>query len=289
MAWRLLTTRPMKLTGRLLGLSFLLAASGCGAPEIDVGPSVSRTEEGLHGCQGHAASSIPSDGNYLLTSFGAGSDSGTMSCGSNTDHGSWYYAASRQRYGCGARIKIEANGKCVVAQTDDYGPDVCVENAAGAPIIDASPLVAEHLFGTSSAGYSDQFHIHVEKVSAQTSLGPCQGGGAGPMNPPPPPKPEGHCHSSTLDRDVAAGTCVQSSSDGAWYRCDNGSWQAGQANCSDSFAWCHSHTLGRDLPPRTCVQSRADRVWYQCNSDGWDKPVDNGAGPAGTCAAEYAL
>ena len=65
-----------------------------------------------------------------------------MSCGEKTLHGSWYYAASRQRYGCGAHIQIEANGKCVVAETDDYGPDVCVENAAGRPIIDASPLVS---------------------------------------------------------------------------------------------------------------------------------------------------
>ena len=50
-------------------------------------------------------------------------------------HGSWYYAASRQRFGCGAHVKVEANGKCVVVETDDYGPDVCVENAAHMPII----------------------------------------------------------------------------------------------------------------------------------------------------------
>lgn len=37
--------------------------------------------------------------------------------------------------GCGSRVEIRANGKCVVAQTDDYGPDVCVENAAGKPIM----------------------------------------------------------------------------------------------------------------------------------------------------------
>ena len=43
-----------------------------------------------------------------------------MSCGEKTLHGSWYYAASRQRYGCGAHIQIEANGKCVVAEPDDY-------------------------------------------------------------------------------------------------------------------------------------------------------------------------
>ena len=99
-----------------------------------------------------------------------------MSCGEKTLHGSWYYAASRQRYGCGAHIQIEANGKCVVAETDDYGPDVCVENAAGRPIIDASPLVSEHLFGTQSAGWSDRFRIQVTLVAKSTPLGPCDGG-----------------------------------------------------------------------------------------------------------------
>ena len=69
---------------------------------------------------------IPASGDYFLTTFGySPSDDGTMSCGTKTLHGSWYYAASRQRYGCGSHIRIEANGKCVVAKTDDYGPDVC--------------------------------------------------------------------------------------------------------------------------------------------------------------------
>ena len=115
--------------------------------------SASRTEEGLSGCHGKASSSIPSSGHYFLTSFGGGSDTQTMSCGGTAD-GTWYYAASKQRFGCGAHLQIEANGKCVVAATDDYGPDVCVEAAAGAPIIDASPLVSRHLFGTSSAGWA---------------------------------------------------------------------------------------------------------------------------------------
>ena len=50
--------------------------------------------------------------------------------------------------------------------------DACsVENAAGGPIIDASPLVSEHLFGTSSAGWSDHFAIEVTVVAATTPLG----------------------------------------------------------------------------------------------------------------------
>ncbi|HWE31153.1 MAG TPA: hypothetical protein VHB97_24265, partial [Polyangia bacterium] len=167
-----------KLRGLVVAV---VLASGCGG-EIDNGVSVSQTQEGLTGCHGTASSSVPASGDYYLTSFGfSPSDDGTMSCGEKTLDGSWYYAASRQRYGCGAHIQIEANGKCVVAETDDYGPDVCVENAAGRPIIDASPLVSEHLFGTQSAGWSDRYPILVTLVAKSTPLGPCSstGGGGG--------------------------------------------------------------------------------------------------------------
>jgi hypothetical protein len=264
-------------------------AAGCGPMEVgDVGSSVSRTEEGLTGCVGKASSSVPASGDYFLTTFGAGSDSGTMSCGDNTDHGSWYYAASRQRYGCGAHIQIEANGKCVIAQTDDYGPDVCVENAAGGPIIDASPLVAKVLFGGTSAGWSDHFRIHVTVVSKSTPLGPCTGGG-GPMNDPPPAKDPASCYSSTLAKQMPTGTCVQSASDGNWYHCDNGSWDAGETGCKSTYPFCHSATLGRYVSERTCVQSASDHVWYQCGPSGWETPVSNGAGPMGGCSAEYSL
>jgi hypothetical protein len=271
----------------LVGLGFVVA--GCGG-EIDSGVSVATTQEGLSGCHGTASSSIPASGDYYLTSFGfSPSDDGTMSCGEKTLHGSWYYAASRQRYGCGAHIKIEANGKCVVAETDDYGPDVCVENAAGRPIIDASPLVSEHLFGTQSAGWSDRYAIHVTEVPRATPLGPCSssgGGGGGAGSPPPGPRT---CSSATLDKTVASGTCVQSQADAAWYTCENGSWVGGQHSCSISYTWCWSPTLGKSVPARTCVQSRSNGVWYQCGAAGWETPVGNGAGTVGTCSAEYSL
>jgi hypothetical protein len=271
----------------VLGGLTIFMLPGCGG-EIDTGPgqSTARTEEGLSGCHGTASSSIPSSGSYYLTSFGAGSDSGTMSCGENTNHGNWYYAASRQRYGCGSRIQITANGKCVVAETDDYGPDVCVENAAGGPIIDASPLVSLHLFGSSSAGWSDHFRIQVTEVAKSTALGPCDG-----TTPPPPPPPATNapCYSSTLAENVATGVCVQSASDAAWYKCENGSWAAGDSGCSSSYPYCHSATLGENVPERTCVQSRSDSVWYQCGPSGWETPVADGAGPMGTCSAMYSL
>ncbi|MEO8875295.1 MAG: hypothetical protein ABI461_06900 [Polyangiaceae bacterium] len=161
----------MKLR-HLAAVPLLVFVAHCSAANDDSASS-SSSDDALKGCHGKAASSVPSSGNYELTSFGGPGESGIMSCGDYTKNGSWYYAASRQRYGCGAHVKVEANGKCVVVQTDDYGPDVCVENAAGRPILDASPLVSKYLFGTKSAGWSDHFAITVTEVDKSTPLGPC--------------------------------------------------------------------------------------------------------------------
>ncbi|MCC6662334.1 MAG: hypothetical protein IT375_01260 [Polyangiaceae bacterium] len=138
--------------------------------------------ENLSGCHGKAASSIPASGVYVLTTFGGPSEPQPLACGGHSKSGSWYYAASKQRYGCGTRVRIEANGKCVVAQTDDYGPDVCVEKAVGMPVMDVSPLVSKHLFGTKSLGWSDRKKVTVEVADDDTPLGPCavdNGGGGG--------------------------------------------------------------------------------------------------------------
>lgn len=213
--------------------SMLVAVLACTAP--DGGVSSGASHEGLSGCHGLASSSQPSDGDYYLTSFGfSPSDNGQMSCGQYTSNGNWYYAASRQRFGCGAHIQIEANGKCVVTETDDYGPDECVEAAAGRPIIDASPLVSEALFGTQSAGWSDRYAIHVTVVDSSTALGPCAGGGdAGSA--------EGggaSCESATLGRSVPAGTCVQARSDDQWYQCTANGWESGGDGVSGPLGTC---------------------------------------------------
>lgn len=133
----------------------------------------------LKGCYGKASSSIPASGVYVLTTFGGPSEPQPLACGGHSKSGSWYYAASRQRYGCGSRVSISANGKCVVAQTDDYGPDVCVEKAAGYPVMDVSPLVAKHLFGGSSYGWSDKKKVTVVEVDPDTPLGPCSAAPSG--------------------------------------------------------------------------------------------------------------
>ena len=230
-----------------------------------------------------------------------------MSCGGYANGTTWY-AASRQRYGCGSRIKLTANGKCAVLQTDDYGPDVCVENAAGMPIIDVSPLASKHLFGMSGAGWSDRKVVTVEEVPTSTPLGPCSatttggtgtgsgggtgtgsGGGAGTGTTTAAVT----CSSATLDRDVSDGTCVQSATDGGMYKCTDAGFVAttSTGSCTSTFAYCSSATLGTSVPARTCVQAASNSTWYQCNGQGWVTPVDVAGqeGPIGACSAMHPL
>ncbi len=252
------------------------------------GASITTIGRGVTGCHGQASSSIPADGRYVITTFGGPGDHQPMSCGGYADGTGWY-AASRQRYGCGSRIKVQANGKCVVLQTDDYGPDVCVENAAHMPIIDVTPRASRELFGASGAGWSDHLVVTVEEVSTSTPLGVCQSGGGGGGG-----GTALSCMSATLDREVSAGTCVQAASDGAWYQCTNGAWVAtsSTSGCVGTpYAWCSSATLGRNVPPRSCVQSASSSTWYQCNGQGWVSPVSTAtqSGPIGDCAEWHPL
>jgi hypothetical protein len=212
-------------------VSLGLLGAGCTPQPVGESSRMSSTDSSLTGCHGQASSTVSADGSYYLTSFGGGSGSnGTMSCGENTDDGNWYYAASRQRYGCGSHIQITANGNCVVAETDDYGPDVCVEDAAGGPIIDASPLVAKALFGSASAGWSDHFAIQVTEVDKSTPLGPCQAQTDPTMTTPDPTDPTDPapvtCDSYTLGITVDGGVCVQSVNDDDWYQCTIYGWEA---------------------------------------------------------------
>jgi hypothetical protein len=161
-------TAPLFLAGALV----FAGCSGASGSNGD-GTATSTSQDALRGCHGTASSAVPDDGNYFMTTFGGSNDGQRMSCGERTLNGSWYYAASRQRYGCGAHLQVTANGACVVVEADDYGPDQCVERAAGGPILDVSPVAAEALFGTDSAGWSDQLEINVVEVDPSTPLGPC--------------------------------------------------------------------------------------------------------------------
>lgn len=254
------------------------------ATDATAGASVSTIERGLTGCRGVASSSIPASGQYIITTFGGPGDHQPMSCGGYADGTRWY-AASRQRYGCGSKLAIRANGKCVVVEAEDYGPDVCVENAAGKPIMDVSPKVGRALFDEAGLGYSDRQIVTVEQVAASTPVGPCA---TTPTTPPPGGTTPTTCESATLGRAVAAGTCVQSAADDAWYACEGGAWvgRSSSAGCTTAYGHCDSATLGEPVPVRTCVQARSDSTWYQCNGQGWVTPVNvaGQTGPIGACA-----
>lgn len=247
------------------------------------GASIATATARLKNCQGKASTSIPPSGRYVITTFGGPGDHQAMSCGGFAAGNTWY-AASRQRYGCGAKLKIEANGKCAVVTALDYGPDICVENAAGAPIIDVSPLVGKELFGEAGLGYSDQKFVVVTEVDASTPVGKCVAGAP----PVEPPMSAATCMSTTLDREVEAGTCVQAE-DAKWQECKAGVMtpRANSTGCVEKFAWCSSATLGKNVQPRTCVQAASDSKWYQCNGQTWVTPVDVAAqtGPIGSCSS----
>jgi hypothetical protein len=114
-----------------------------------------------------------SDAAYFLTTFGGGADAQSTACGSMAD-GTWFYTADSWRWPCGTKLLITnpSNGRSAVAQVADVGPNVCVEQAAGGPVIDASPLVAQHLFGTSSLGWSSRSRVVVNVADPSTPLGP---------------------------------------------------------------------------------------------------------------------
>jgi hypothetical protein len=113
---------------------------------------------------------IPADNLYVLTSFTGGE---SMACGGNAT-GDWYYSTSWVRWYCDAKLRITnpETGDCAVVLVADAGPASWVEDSAGMPIIDASPLVCEGLFGTSSCGWSDGFVIEAIQVDDDTPLGP---------------------------------------------------------------------------------------------------------------------
>lgn len=288
--------RDICVPARLAALAVVVIPllSGCtsevaGSEDSDTTSGVSiANSDHLSGCDGVASSTIPADGVYVMTTFGGGADTQPMSCGGIADGVGWY-AASRQRYGCGAKLQVEANGKCVVVSAMDYGPDVCVEAAAHSPVLDMSPRAAEVLYGVSGAGWSDGLTVVATEVASDTPVGECTSTSTGSGSTGSGSTGATGCSSATLDFDVDAGDCVQAASDGNWYQCDNGDWSeiSSTSSCGATYAWCHSATLGTDVPPRTCVQSASSSTWYQCNGTDWATPVDVAAetGPLGACSS----
>jgi hypothetical protein len=170
--------------GLSLSLCLSLCLWACGDDDYHVGT--------LEQAYKHGPPATPPPWKYYLTSY---ADYTTPACGGKTVNGSWYYSTGAYSFGCNTRLQLRANGKCVVVKVVDNGPAGWVEtkakNKCGGTgyIIDASPLVSVHLFGTKSAGWSDCYGIQVQKVSSTTPLGPgpCTGSSHDPHDDPHSP------------------------------------------------------------------------------------------------------
>jgi len=146
---------------------------------------------------------------YQLTSYGGAGDSstGTPACGGKSVDGTWYYATGAYTFGCHSKLKLEANGTCVVVEAVDNGPAASVETKAAKKcggtgyIIDASPLVSKALFGSTSAGWSDCFEIQVTPMPSTTPSGPisCSAAGSDDEEETTPPDTQSYCGDGILD------------------------------------------------------------------------------------------
>jgi hypothetical protein len=152
-----------------------LALPNYSVPETGgpAGESISRCR--LSGADANVVDCRYPDGQgpWYITTFGGGSDSQATSCGGRRADGTWYYAANAHRFGCGARFKLWNDRGCVVVETADVGAHVCVEEAAGGPIWDLSPLATRILTGYSQAGWSEHIEVFSSPVAANTPLGAC--------------------------------------------------------------------------------------------------------------------
>ncbi len=149
-------------------------------------------------CSGTTGQTKMQNGNYIATSFGCWVDGNGVSHQDSGDncipaclatlqqdgicanmsgpacerHINWY-AADRDRFGCGARIRVTNpdNGKSAIVEVIDGGPACFVEQNAHTGVVDLSNAVAHYLFG-GEVGWSDMQKIHVVEVAPSTPLGP---------------------------------------------------------------------------------------------------------------------
>ncbi len=184
----------MSFARRLLSILLPVTIGACSAGRPDDSVSLSQSPLVVGGCQcvssggcsGLTYSDVPSDGKYYVTTFGGGTDTGTMACGGTAD-GTWAYVADKARFACGVKLLVTANGKQCVAQVADCGPNRCVEEAASGscgshfPVLDASPYITKYLLGLSGVGWSDKKIVGAVPIDSTSVVG-CPGvavGGGG--------------------------------------------------------------------------------------------------------------
>jgi hypothetical protein len=164
----MLSTRACALVVALCCLDL-----ACGGVEEEL-PSVGSGEYAFkHG---------PGDGppyTYVLTTF----TGETMACGGYANGTSYYSTGewmfrSGGKSGCGTKLKVMANSKCVVVKVADNGPAAWVESKTKSKcggngyVLDVSPAVSKYLYGVSGSGWSDCRKVKVWKVDKGTGTGP---------------------------------------------------------------------------------------------------------------------
>jgi hypothetical protein len=231
---------------RIVSSAVVLAAIGCSSGPTD------RTSSSTSQAMSSTIHSV-----YGLTSFGGQGDCQSVACGgSNSCDSQPWYSASSQRYGCGVHLQVQANGSCVVVATLDAGPASWVESDAGIAILDASPAVAQYLFGVSSLGWSDIKNnpgtYEVDVQVTQLPLGPCDGSGSSSGG-----------SSGTGSSGGSSGSSSGSSGGSSGGSSSGGSSSGGAACASDGDCNPGTDGSGQICVQGTCVDG--------CNAD-WECP-----------------
>jgi hypothetical protein len=161
--------------------ALLVLLSGCNASgQTDfVTREDGLTVGGYHCPQGagDTRSDIPADGIFYISTFEGGAP---MSCHHAPADGVSLYIADRDRWPCDSHVRLidpraldpraetPLHLSCVV-EVADRGPNVCVEEAAGKAMVDASPVITRYLFGIDQSGWSD--HREVIAIATSDDLG----------------------------------------------------------------------------------------------------------------------